>query len=137
MLDHTATAYGDSLRNDNKPMRRLPKPSTNGSLTKSSLTKSTLLLKCLVVNCVIGCVSASAPTRQPVHLVSEGGPKGPSGSSVRSSSPTCECADAIATLQDKNAVLEEKVEAILQFVGMTPPLTPPPSPPSPSPPPPK
>ena len=52
MLDHTAKAY--SLRNDNKPVRQLPKTSTKGILTKS-----TLLLKCLAVNCVIGCVGAS------------------------------------------------------------------------------
>ena len=34
MLDPTAKAY--SLRNDNKPMRQLPKTSTKGILTKTS-----------------------------------------------------------------------------------------------------
>ena len=51
MLDHTAKAYGYSLRND-KPLH----PKT----TKGSLTKSKLLLKCLAIYCVMGSVGATA-----------------------------------------------------------------------------
>ena len=54
MLDHTAKAFGHSLRN-NKPLHQFPKTSTKGSLTKS-----TLLLKCLAISCVTGSVGADA-----------------------------------------------------------------------------
>ena len=135
MFGHTTKAYGYSLRN-NKP--QLPKTSITGSLTKSNL-----LLKCLAICCVFGSVGATAAERVSLVANVDSSPTSTEFTDLQAKVSVHDENKEIATLRQEVAnlktqleakdrvhdediaTLQAQLDAVLRFVGMTPPSTPP------------